>query len=171
MCVHACVCVCACAHSLDLCKVNYCHATCKLCVTCEAAAALYGEHSILVQLDLAKHSGSQEERVWLCLREWVCLLDWVFSCAWQRGSNQERAGKLKRGGKKNKNKSQWKGEPLNGSIWLVNISAGGKVSIFSLQGFLRGFPGIIFLGRFYYYFFFSVQIEWQWSFCGGIHWF
>lgn len=46
-----------------LCKVNYRHATCKLRVTFETAATLYGEHSILVQLDLAKHSGSWGERV------------------------------------------------------------------------------------------------------------
>lgn len=44
-------------------KANSRPAACKLCVTCEAAATLYGEHSISVQLDLAKHSGSREERV------------------------------------------------------------------------------------------------------------
>lgn len=51
------LCVCA------LRKANSRPAACKLCVTCEAAATLYGEHSISVQSDLAKHSGSREERV------------------------------------------------------------------------------------------------------------
>lgn len=68
------LCVCA------LCKANSRPAACKLCVTCEAAATLYGEHSISVQSDLAKHSGSREERVCervtlstgVCVSECVC---------------------------------------------------------------------------------------------------
>lgn len=57
MCV-MCVSTCACRV-----RANSRPAACKLRVTCEAAATLYGEHSISVQLDLAKHSGSREERV------------------------------------------------------------------------------------------------------------
>ena len=57
MVLHVCMCVCA------PCKANSRPTACKLRVTCEAAATLYGEHSISVQLDLAKHSGSREERV------------------------------------------------------------------------------------------------------------
>lgn len=44
-------------------KANSRPAACKLCVTCEAAATLYGKHSISVQSDPAKHFGSREERV------------------------------------------------------------------------------------------------------------
>lgn len=58
-----CVCVFQRVHVCALYKANSRPSACKLCVTCEAAATLYGEHSISVQLDLAKHSGSREERV------------------------------------------------------------------------------------------------------------
>lgn len=71
VCMRVSMCVCA------LCKANSRPAACKLCVTCEVAATLYGEHSISVQLDLAKHSGSLEERVCervtLCTGECVCV--------------------------------------------------------------------------------------------------
>jgi len=56
--------------SLYVCKANSRPAACKLRVTCEAAATLYGEHSISVQLDPARHSGSREARV--CERVTVC---------------------------------------------------------------------------------------------------
>lgn len=60
---HGFACVYVCFYVCVLCKANSRPAACKLRVTCEAAATLYGEHSISVQLDLAKHSGSREERV------------------------------------------------------------------------------------------------------------
>lgn len=57
-------------------------AACKLRVTCEAAATLYGEHSISVQLDVARHSGSRQarefERVTLSLG--LCTLVCVCVC-------------------------------------------------------------------------------------------
>lgn len=135
-----------------LCKVNYRHATCKLCVTCKVAATLYGEHSILVRLDLAKHSGSRGERVWLCLREYVCM------CFHDRGGVTKRREESWRG-KKVEEQTQ-KSVKRRSSKWkyfTCKYFSWNESKFFSsLQGFFeRWFPGISFSERFL-----SVQIEW-----------
>ena len=74
LCMSTCVCCCV--------RQNSRLAACKLRVTCGAAATLYGEHSISVQSDLAKHSGSREERVCerVTLSVGVCVCVCVCVC-------------------------------------------------------------------------------------------
>lgn len=77
-----------------LCKANSRPAVCKLCVTCEAGATLYGKQyfSTLECLPSISGRGRREcVRGWLCLWECVCVsLSKCLHASDRGGSNRER---------------------------------------------------------------------------------